>query len=90
MWVFSFLPRFFPNLVMVIFAMELYLSSFIGTNHIENSSNVAKILAEMKKPTLETYVGHWKTYLGIPMSNIGFQCMYFKSNIGFPRLGYYT
>ena len=50
-WVFSFLPRFFPNLM--IFIITINLSSFIGTICIEKSSNLSKIWAEMRKPTLE-------------------------------------
>ena len=50
-WVFSFLPRFLPNLM--IFIISINLSSFIGTIYIEKSSNLSKIWAEMRKTTLE-------------------------------------
>ena len=50
-WVFSFLPRFLPNLM--IFKIAINSSSFIGTIYIEKSSILSKIWAEMRKPTLE-------------------------------------
>ena len=50
-WVFSFLPRFLPNLMISIITINL--SSFIGTIYIEKSSNLSKIWAEIRKPSLE-------------------------------------
>ena len=41
MWVFSFLPKFLPNLM--IFIISINLSSVIGTIYIEKSSNLSKI-----------------------------------------------
>ena len=76
-WVFSFLPRFLPNLVIFIIGMNL--SSFIGTIYIEKSSNLCKNLGRNEKnPVLNTYVGHWNSYVGIPMPNIGIPTWVFQ------------
>ena len=85
-WVFSFLPRFLPNLM--IFIISINLSSFIGTIYIEKLSNFVKNLGRNEK-----------THIGIPTLDIGipkqeFQCptQEFRrrnsnSNLGIPRLG---
>ena len=75
-WVFSFLPRFLPNLM--IFIITINLSSFIGTICIEKSSNLSKIWAEMRKPTLEYLC--WKLEFRHRNSNV--QHRY--SNVGIP------
>ena len=75
-WVFSFLLRFLPNLM--IFIIWMNLSSFIGTIYIEKSSNLAKIWAEMKKPTLEFQ--RWTLEFQRRNSNVQHR----NSNVGFP------
>ena len=75
-WVFSFLPRFLPNLM--IFIIWMNLSSFIGTIYIEKSSNLAKIWAEMKKPRLEFL--SWTLEFLCRNSNVQHR----NSNLGFP------
>ena len=54
------------------------LSLFIGTIYIEKSSNLAKILAEMKKPTLEFL--RWTLEFLRWNSNVQHR----NSNMGFP------
>ena len=76
MWVFSFLPIFLPNLM--IFIITINLSSFIGTICIEKSSNLSKIWAEMRKPTLEFL--RWTLEFRRRNSNV--QHRY--SNVGIP------
>ena len=75
-WVFSFLPRFSPNLM--IFIIWMNLSSFIGTIYIEKSSNLSKIWAEMRKPTLEFL--RWTLEFRRRNSNV----QRWNSNVGFP------
>ena len=75
-WVFSFLPRFLPNLM--IFINTINLSSFIGTICIEKSSNLSKIWAEMRKPTLEFL--RWTLEFRRRNSNVQRR----NSNVGFP------
>ena len=75
-WVFSFLPRFLPNLM--IFIITINLSSFIGTICIEKSSNLSKIWAEMRKPTLE----YLRWTLEFRRRNSNVQHRY--SNVGIP------
>ena len=75
-WVFSFLPRFLPNLM--IFIISINLSSFIGTIYIEKSSNLSKIWAEMRKPSLEFL--RWTLEFRRRNSNV--QHRY--SNVGIP------
>ena len=75
-WVFSFLPRFLPNLM--IFIITINLSSFIGTICIEKSSNLSKIWAEMRKPTLEFL--RWTLEFRHRNSNVQHR----NSNVGFP------
>ena len=48
----------------------MYLSCN-GTIYIENSSNLVKIWAEMKKPMLEFL--HWNSYVGICMQALDSQ-----------------
>ena len=68
-WVFSFLPRFLPNLM--IFIIWMNLSSFIGTNTLKNHQIWQKSGQKWEKPRWNSYVGHWNSNVGIPMSNIG-------------------
>ena len=75
-WVFSFLPRFLPNLM--IFIISINLSSFIGTIYIEKSSNLSKIWAEMRKPTLEFL--RWTLEFRRRNSNVQHR----NSNVGIP------
>ena len=73
---FSFMPRFLSNLM--IFIIWMNLSSFTGTIYIEKSSNLAKIWAEMRKPTLEFL--RWTLEFRRRNSNV--QHRY--SNVGIP------
>ena len=75
-WVFSFLPRFLPNLM--IFIISINLSSFIGTIYIEKSSNLSKIWAEMRKPMLEFL--RWTLEFRRRNSNVQHR----NSNVGIP------